>query len=249
MNNKINKKFFIFSFLLHILVVLIFSFFTTDNAIVKRFVVFGLHSKKPTHAYFRALKAPATSSNKWLSQRNLVQKKTIQPKKEIKKTEPKVQEKKVPQKNLKREEKKPPPKTTVNKKPEKKEFFKAKPITPPQKKQEGKIEEKEDLSQKTNKEEDQFHFNLMGEADPNLVMYQKHIQKEVERLWRPPIGVPKGTECTLCFTINSKGEVEHFELIKESKVLIYNLSISHVAKKFKFDKSLWNKKFTIDFRQ
>jgi len=68
-------------------------------------------------------------------------------------------------------------------------------------------------------------------------------------LWRPPVGVPKGTECTICFIVNQSGKIEKFEIIKHSKVLIYDLSISRIAKNFKFDRCLWGKKFTIDFRQ
>ncbi|MFA5306384.1 MAG: hypothetical protein WC365_02955 [Candidatus Babeliales bacterium] len=93
-------------------------------------------------------------------------------------------------------------------------------------------------------------FNLIGNYDQkDLITYQRHVQREVDRLWRPPLGVPRGTICTVMFTIGTEGIVENFEILKRSDVIIYDLSIIRVAKNFQFDKSLWGKQFKIDFRQ
>lgn len=108
---------------------------------------------------------------------------------------------------------------------------------------------KEPVEEITEDLAEELCFNLMGESDPKLITYQKHIQTEVERLWRPPVGIPKGTECSLNFYVNTKGKVENFEIIKKSNILIYDLSILRIAKRFEFDKCLWGKKFTIEFRQ
>jgi hypothetical protein len=53
----------------------------------------------------------------------------------------------------------------------------------------------------------------------------------------------------VCFTVDQEGHVEKFEIIQRSPILIYDLSVLRVAKQFEFDQCLWNKKFTIDFRQ
>ena len=93
-------------------------------------------------------------------------------------------------------------------------------------------------------------FNLIGSYEQkDLIIYQRHVQREVDRLWRPPLGVPKGTICTVMFTIGAEGTVENFEILKRSDVVIYDLSIIRVARNFQFDKSLWGKQFKIDFRQ
>jgi hypothetical protein len=97
---------------------------------------------------------------------------------------------------------------------------------------------------------DYADFNLIGNYDQkDLIFYQRHVQREVDRLWRPPVGVPKGTVCSVLFSIGSDGSIEQFEILKRSDVLIYDLSILRVAKSFQFDKSLWGKQFKIDFRQ
>lgn len=95
----------------------------------------------------------------------------------------------------------------------------------------------------------EFIFTLSGENDKKFETYQKCLQQEVQRLWTPPIGVPKGTTCRIKFIIDQNGKVFNFENIKKSKVLIYDLSILRIAHLFKFDKCLWGKSFIIDFCQ
>ncbi len=258
---KINKKFFIHSFLLHFLAVIFLLLFNSNKKIARQFIVFGAHSKKPTQAYFQPLKQITRSD--WLKTRRVTQKKTTHKrivkkavrKKTVSKKRPVV--KKIPPKS------KPTRKTVIKKKtkrlPLKKAVVKKEISLSPKasahtiKKIEKKIEppKKVEQQEKPEKkiEQEELRFNLMGSQDLRLARYQRHIQKEVARLWCPPVGVPKGTECSLSFIINSKGKISKFEVIKRSKILIYDLSILRIAKNFKFDKCLWNKKFTIDFRQ
>lgn len=94
-----------------------------------------------------------------------------------------------------------------------------------------------------------LEFNLLGSSDEEMRVYQKSIQTEVTRLWRPPLGVPKGTTCRVLFMVNRIGEIDRCEFVSRSKILIYDLSILRVAKQFNFDKCLWGKRFTIDFCQ
>jgi hypothetical protein len=109
----------------------------------------------------------------------------------------------------------------------------------------------EDIEEDEEDGDDDEYIDLSGDQDlsPTLQKYQQCIQTEVERLWRPPVGVHKGTECTISFAVNENGDVESFIISRPSKILIYDLSIIRVAKKFKFDRTLWGKKFTISFRQ
>jgi outer membrane biosynthesis protein TonB len=99
--------------------------------------------------------------------------------------------------------------------------------------------------------DDGIGFSLLEDEQDNGKMreYQKHVQQEVDRLWKPPLGVTKGTECSVLFYVNTDGSVEKFEFIKRSGVLIYDLSITRIAKNFQFNKCLWGKQFKIDFRQ
>jgi hypothetical protein len=96
--------------------------------------------------------------------------------------------------------------------------------------------------------QEEFVFTL-GDLCESQAAYSRHIQSEIGRLWKPPLGVLKGTTCKIKFTISQDGEVENFDIIKKSNVIIYDLSILRVAHLFKFDKCLWGKSFMIDFRQ
>ena len=79
---------------------------------------------------------------------------------------------------------------------------------------------------------------------------QFKFASEIGSVWKPPSsGVPKGTTCKVKFVISKDGEVEDFQTIQKSNVIIYDLSILRVAHLFKFDKCLWGKSFVIDFRQ
>lgn len=98
-------------------------------------------------------------------------------------------------------------------------------------------------------DDDALSFNLIGPGHADWTIYQKDIQKEVTRLWRPPLGVPRGTVCKIRFRVDHEGKVESFVLAERSKMLIYDLSIVRVAKNFKFDKPLWGKEFDIGFKQ
>ena len=93
-------------------------------------------------------------------------------------------------------------------------------------------------------------FSIEGEDDPAaLARYQKHVQHEIDRLWHPPVGVPKNTLCTVQFIIADDGSVASCTFITRSKVLIYDLSIMRIAKQMRFDTSLWGKRFVIGFKQ
>lgn len=93
-------------------------------------------------------------------------------------------------------------------------------------------------------------FSIEGEDDPAaLARYQKHVQHEIDRVWRPPVGVPQGTLCTVQFIVADDGSVASCTFITRSKVLIYDLSIMRVATQLHFNKSLWGKRFVIGFKQ
>ncbi len=93
-------------------------------------------------------------------------------------------------------------------------------------------------------------FSIDGVDDPEAVAhYQRYVQEEIDRVWRPPLGVKKGTVCTIAFSIDDKGNVHTCTIAKRSAVLIYDLSIMRVARELRFHSSLWGKQFKIDFCQ
>jgi len=208
-----------------------FAFAGYSSHIGKQFVAYGRHSRKITHAYYRRPKAPTFSYKDFLAKRAAaaVAIKKAQEKK-------KAMQKKVAQKKA------PAPKRRVVKnvpKPGAKKPLQKK--LPTSKKTAEKASEE--------KEEEILHFNLIGEVDPKMLRYQECIQRGVDRVWRPPLGVPKGTECVALVAVDSAGKISQFKLIKSSKIIIYNLSIVKIGGILEFDRSLWGKSFEITFRQ
>ncbi len=181
--------------------------------------------------------------------REELKKMEIEALKEIENTNAK--EKKLTQKLVKREpEVKPEPKP----KPEKPEPAPEIPTTTepepnPEPERDKKPSTPEIENEPTEDTQEEFVFSLSGEIDKKFILYQKSLQQEVQRLWAPPLGVPKGTTCRIKFIIDKDGKVMNFENIKKSNVLIYDLSILRIAHLFKFDKCLWGKSFIIDFCQ
>ena len=92
-------------------------------------------------------------------------------------------------------------------------------------------------------------INLTGDIDPRYERYQREVQKEIARVWRPPVGVSQGTECVLSVDVDNEGSVIKFELATKSEVLIYDLSVLQAAKDFKFGQTLWGNSVLITFRQ
>jgi TonB-like protein len=109
--------------------------------------------------------------------------------------------------------------------------------------------DEDDCEDNDEKNDEPEEFNFFALSDKEQAIYHKKIQRDVQRLWRPPLGVAKGTKCVVSFVVAQDGKVESFEIIKRSNMLIYDLSIQRVAMNFTFDKSLWGKKFRIDFQQ
>ncbi len=77
----------------------------------------------------------------------------------------------------------------------------------------------------------------------------RSIVREVNRLWRPPVGVSKGISCRVKFTVGLTGTLELIEFITRSNNLVYDQSISTAVKLFEFDECLWGKQFIVDFCQ
>jgi hypothetical protein len=221
---QFDKRLLAVSFLLHIFIFFFVTFVGSDTNIRKTFLAYGRHSRYMTHAYFRRMQSKGGSYKKYLQKRRLAYKKAI----EQRRLKRLARRKKLAKKQAAR--KKSPKKVA-------KKLSKPKPVP------------KKEIPKEVEEQLEMLHFNMMGETDPKMVMYQQHIQEEVDRLWRPPIGVPKGAECLVQFTVDKCGKVKHFEIIKGSNIVIYDLSIVRVAKKFTFHKCLWGKSFPINFRQ
>ncbi|MBM3887006.1 TonB C-terminal domain-containing protein [Candidatus Dependentiae bacterium] len=74
-------------------------------------------------------------------------------------------------------------------------------------------------------DESPIHIGVVDAADPVTRYHQRVLSQEITRLWTPPPGVRKGTECSISITFSKEGMVKSFDFIKRSNIPIYDLSI------------------------
>ena len=79
-----------------------------------------------------------------------------------------------------------------------------------------------------------YHVGQPDAVDLVARYHQRVLSQEVTRLWTPPVGVRKGTECIASITFTPSGSVKALEFVKRSTIPIYDLSILRL-KLVKFD--------------
>ena len=72
---------------------------------------------------------------------------------------------------------------------------------------------------------DPIHVGVVDSSDPVTRYHQRVLSQEISRLWTPPLGVRKGTECSATITLDKGGLVKSFNFIKRSNIPIYDLSV------------------------
>jgi len=256
MHTTLTRSYIVVSLCIHGCILLVASFFSGVR-FGGSFMVLGAHSKNNGVAYFRPMrlassaKAPAVRT----LPANAPKKSSVQ-----KIAKPKVQQKPQQKSALtKAPSKIAPPKEQVVPKQAK---DKAQELPKPEQEKVASQEQpKKEVAPKETPAAQDTHEeeNAAAEHPINITMdarnyremlrCQYEIQKEVDRLWRPPIGVPCGTECWLDVSVGSDGTIKKVAFAKRSNILIYDLSVQQIAEKFKFGRDVWNKRVTIKFVQ
>jgi hypothetical protein len=80
---------------------------------------------------------------------------------------------------------------------------------------------------------------------------RKHaqLQKEIIEKWKPPIGVSPECTCDVSFFVNNKGMLEHIKMIKNSGVMMFDISARQALCAIKMPQWTYGKTLTINFRQ
>jgi hypothetical protein len=249
MNNRFDKRLLFVSLFLHVFVVLTFGFLTYDSKMKGQFIAYGCHSRYTTPTLFKPMAANNGNYHKYFgSKKNTSGKGKSKNKNgtKISKLEKRaIKSKKkhvVPEPSYKK--KKPAPKKQTKKK---------QPVEEEESeetKQEAKLKEANLGEDSDDGDDDEIiYFNLLGENDPNRSANQKILQKEIDRVWSPLIGVPRGTECVARLEIARDGSVKSLDVIKESDVPIFDLSIVKIQNDLKLPVQFFGKIIEIKFRQ
>ncbi len=218
----LDRRFILGSLCAHIIVLSVSIVISDWHGSHQSFLVLGAHSRITTHAYF-SMPKPIV---------RMQQSKVLTPHK-----------KSAPVKKMQAQ--KPVPKKVESKKsvPPKKVQAQQKNVAP--KKAPSKTQmPRQAIGQNVN-----VGASGSDAVDAKTEKSFQAIQEAVDKAWRPPLGVAKGTECSLHLKLDMQGMVKEFELIKKSPVWIFNSSVLQAARKLVFDREFGGMSFVIHFRQ
>lgn len=179
-----------------------------------------------------------------------IPKKTIKPKPEKKKAQKKpIQQK---QKVLKKKEKskisqKKPEQKSVREKPEeqKQELLLEKSLE-----KEAKLltNEQQPISAQGQQPLEDEHVIQMDIQEYAAYFIQKQIGEEVTHSWHPPEGIDPRLECPVLFSIDDKGKVVEYTLVKSSGSLVFDMSIRSCLHKCSFPRNCFGKTVAMTFK-
>jgi hypothetical protein len=89
--------------------------------------------------------------------------------------------------------------------------------------------------------------SLDSSNEVNTVNYYDVVYKTITDQWRPPIGIVKGTSCTVSFMIDQKGLPVDVVFEKKSGVLMFDISIKTVLVNSTFSSFFVGNRFSIVF--
>jgi hypothetical protein len=228
---KINKFFFITSFGIHLIFLLLIFFANPrKNIINQHFLILGTHSQMPTQAFFRP--TSNIKQTNWLEKR-IAQEKAAHEKRLALRKQPQTKINK-PKSQIK----KASPKQTTISKGIKKEL--PRKIANNMKKIEDKKEIKKDLE---SKEEflEEININSLDETDPVRIACRDDLRSKIAKYWKPPIGIPKGTELLIDVFVDKKGIIKNYKIKQKSEVLLLDLSILKALGMMKNSKEILKK--------
>lgn len=261
MYSRIDKRFYIISLGVHLIALGLLLFISHNMDVVKTpFLVYGVYSNEPLCAFFKPLPLPQVET--------YIKPQEIKPQAITKKqqtaspvTPPKVHQSPQAKEKVngahKQVEIAPSQKNVVEKKmvvtPKEAPAVSPQAVPPqkaaiPQKKEQ--VKEHQEKAAEHRREEHPYGApHVQNFKHKKLYCYQRAIQHEVTRIWKPPLGVSKGAECALFFVLDDGGNVKDFKVVKSSGIPLYDLSIIKVVQLFQFDKIVSGKRFMVTFRQ
>ncbi|HSW73586.1 MAG TPA: TonB C-terminal domain-containing protein [Candidatus Limnocylindria bacterium] len=89
----------------------------------------------------------------------------------------------------------------------------------------------------------------VGRAELEALQMQAEIQQEIERRWRPPVGLAKDLLCQIRVLVDWQGAVQKVAIEQGSGVLIYDVQARNAAREIVFPKAAWGKEIVVHFNQ
>jgi len=107
-------------------------------------------------------------------------------------------------------------------------------------------EHKEIVSQSDNAAKNPVY---LGRHDLEALRLQDAIQGEVEKNWRPPVGLSKDLSCCVKVLVGWDGSIEHVTIDKPSGVLVYDIAARMAVARLQMPQMAKGKEINITFKQ
>ena len=92
-------------------------------------------------------------------------------------------------------------------------------------------------------------MTIRGQLRVIVLQMQQDVQCEVERCWKPPVGLCKDLLCEVRVQIDEQGVIKYAKVDKVSGVLVYDVNARSTVLAMNFPKSAWGKELVLHFKQ
>lgn len=87
----------------------------------------------------------------------------------------------------------------------------------------------------------------IGQHDLDVLELHDAIRSEIERAWRPPVGLAIGKSCRVKVLVDWSGKIDELSFEESSHVVAFDTSVRHALLKMKFPKVAYGKVLVIPF--
>ena len=77
---------------------------------------------------------------------------------------------------------------------------------------------------------------------------QMDIQRAIQEVWAPPVGMPDDIVSQVRLDIGWKGEIVSVEYIKPTGIVVYDMAVERAIESIEFPKQMWGKRIVIAFK-
>jgi TonB C terminal len=89
----------------------------------------------------------------------------------------------------------------------------------------------------------------LGREDLAALVMNERIQKHIEQVWRPPVGVSKDCVCIINVLLDEHGSILELAIEESSHVLPYDIAARSALAQVPFPKAMWGKNLVVTFKQ
>lgn len=88
----------------------------------------------------------------------------------------------------------------------------------------------------------------LGRDDFAALVTHEAIQKHIEQVWQPPIGVSKKCSCAIKVVLDNQGGISDLIIEESSNVLPYDIAARAALEQAPFPQEMWGKNIVITFK-